>query len=637
MCLGVLALILTPAWMMLRDVGQSTAGQDSRSVTTAEMLRGTEARAVAFHPEQSAALFVGVQYFSKDKALPNVPFSIDDAIDLAYRFVMEPNSRLVDPRRVVLALAGTARKDESKRRLNELIAAGAQQRSATQEDILEALKSQAALVGEDGIFIVSFATHGFNDHGVMLMLASDSVHENHETTISDTTVKEVAGSAGGHRSLVLFDACREPEGRGAQGSDVGPLPPAPIINAMAHIRGQVTMYAAAAGQFAYDDPDRRNGVFTAAVIDGLQCGAVTDARGLITADALTEHVEKQVGAWIRKNRDAGRESAIQYNLDGLARNMPLAACTPPSPPPPPPPHGGEGPPVARVEFEGSTLRAIGDDGRQLWTRQVQGQITHAEAGDLDGDERNEVVVSVGQGGDDSGKIMAFDGGGSSVWPPVDTNAVPNYPGSTGRMIVKTFRIADLFRKHRGEIVALSVDEDGRSSRISILESNGQSVSSGPLISGYWHPGVLQDIVIGRCTSRHAPRIIAFGVNDALQQTLPSNRPVSDVLMFDPKKVRGEAPPYPGKFGAGTQLWCGALLPENQQISSVEIVDHDHDSRNDIALHTSAGRTVYLDFDGHVLPFDNAGGHDAHFVLLAAKQSAATHRPRQHRTKHAPAR
>ncbi|MCU1246195.1 MAG: caspase family protein, partial [Acidobacteria bacterium] len=523
MGLGVLALILTPAWIMLRDVGPS-AVLGSRSVNPASVIE-SEAQE-EFDPKQSAALFVGVEHFSKDKELPDVPFAVDDAVDLAFTFALDPHVRLVDPSQVILALAGTPQKEESKRKLNELIAAGAVERPASQEEIVQALKGQAGRVGHGGIFIASFATHGFSEKGVMLMLASDSVHENHETTIDDATVKDVAATAAGHLSHLLFDACREPEARGPNGGYGGPLSPAPLIDAMTHTNGQVSLYAAAAGKFAYDDADRRNGVFTAAVIDGLQCSPEVDDRGLITADTLRRHVEKQVRAWVQAHRDASLGSAIQSNLDGQASDMPLAIGPRTSRSVglqvvnrSPQPSSFPSTQVSRVNVDGSSFTVIGDDGKALWTHQVKGTITHAEVGDLDGDERNEVVVSVGGVGEDRGKLMAFRPDGSPFWV-VDTDAVPNYEGSTGRMVVKTFKIGDLFRKHRGEIVALSIDEDGRSSRLSIFECSGQ------FLSGYSHPGPLQDLLIVRRGSYFTPKIVVFGLNDGLKETLPASRPVS---------------------------------------------------------------------------------------------------------------
>src|ERR1043166_4045847 len=52
-----------------------------------------------FDRKQSAGLFVGVRRFTSD-SLEEVPFAVDDAVDLAYVFAFERRAGLVPPRRV---------------------------------------------------------------------------------------------------------------------------------------------------------------------------------------------------------------------------------------------------------------------------------------------------------------------------------------------------------------------------------------------------------------------------------------------------------------------------------------------------------------------------------------------------------
>jgi hypothetical protein len=92
------------------------------------------------------------------------------------------------------------------------------------------------------------------------------------------------------------------------------------------VHGQVVLSAAAAGQYAYDDEVRRNGVFTAALIDGLRCQAAVDARGIITVDSLSSFVEQYVLTWIRKHRNPRITRATQVSFEGNAKTMPLAEC-----------------------------------------------------------------------------------------------------------------------------------------------------------------------------------------------------------------------------------------------------------------------------------------------------------------------
>ena len=70
-------------------------------------------------------------------------------------------------------------------------------------------------------------------------------------------------------------------------------------------------------------------------------------------------------------------------------------------------------------------------------------------------------------------------------------------------------------------------------------------------------------------------------------------------MLDPAKVAGEAPPYLGPSGRGTQLWYGLVLPAKQTIDRVEVVDRQNGA-NDIAVSMSSRIVLHLDFGGQLV-------------------------------------
>ncbi|HJQ35587.1 MAG TPA: caspase family protein [Thermoanaerobaculia bacterium] len=281
------------------------------------------APAARFDRSQSAALFVGVRKFTRDKTL-DVPFAVDDAIDLAYVFALDPRVGLVPPERVVLALSGTPYKRESQRRLDELISAGAQLGPAEKNDILALLHQQAARAGRNGIFILALATHGFMSEGNSYVLGSSSLYRDPGTAISTEKMFDIVATTGAQRSLLFLDACRER----ITGARPDPQTTAPALDRMTRVQGQVVFYAATAGKWAYDGDG--NGVFTKAVLDGLNCKG-SSAHCIVTVESLRQYVEREVLAWIRGHRDPSIGAAIQVNLDGDTHNMPLANCCPPSP------------------------------------------------------------------------------------------------------------------------------------------------------------------------------------------------------------------------------------------------------------------------------------------------------------------
>jgi hypothetical protein len=290
-------------------------------------------------PRASTALFVGVRQFTEDDNLTEVKYAVDDAVDLAFEVSMNRQPSLVAPERVVLAISGEPQKPQSQERLKALLAAGAVRSRADVPDILKLLKSQSRAAERGGIFIVSFATHGMSDDGMQHLLAANSLLEYRETDVTEARVLDIVSTSGVERSLILIDACRERIRRDQRNGIADPKSVAAFLDAMSGVDGQVVLSAASPGDYAYDDDDRGNGVFTAAVIDGLQCEAAKDGRGFVTVGTLGDYVEGRVLTWIRAHKDHEARKATQMNWEGRTKDMPLSICgathTASASPPPP--------------------------------------------------------------------------------------------------------------------------------------------------------------------------------------------------------------------------------------------------------------------------------------------------------------
>jgi hypothetical protein len=549
LALGSLLLGITTATVV------PAATHNARSVRT--LIEPPRSASTRFDRRQAAALFVGVRHFTSD-SVQEVPYAVDDAVDLAYVFALERRVSLVPPRRVVLALSGRPIKKESRDRLRALQDAGADVRfRAGAGDIRAALREQAALAARDGMLIVSIATHGFLHEGSGYILGASSVVRNRATMLSTADMFEVIASSAAQRSLVFVDACRERMVSGTRAALANPVSAAPIVRRLGHTRGQAVFYAAAAGQWAYDDAEARNGVFTKAVIEGIDCGAAK-VRGVVTAETLAGYVERNVHTWIHDNRDPNVGSATQASMDGEARNMPLAQCWALAP--------GSGP--ARATAGGTTIRALSEKNEPLWQRDAGGVVTHAEAVDLDADGRREVVFATRDA------VTALDAIGNPLWSVREP------------MTVTAFITGDLFRQHTNEVIALRSDEHSKASRLVVYGPDGARLGA---FDANRH---IDRVTIGRPTNRHAPRIIATSG--------------SMLFVFDPKKL-----------AAGKPLWTGRVSPRAAGvITSLEIVDCGGDGKNSIALTTAIGAKVCVDFTGHAIRAHST----ARFERLAPKRS-----------------
>jgi hypothetical protein len=541
---------------------------DSRSVRPLPLFADGKA-APPFDPKESAALFVGVRKFAHGDTA-EVPYAVDDAVDLAYLFAFEPGVSLVPPERVVLALSGKPQKEESKRHLLELEHAGARVERADTGSILTLLQQQSALAGRAGIFILSLATHGFIRDGEPYILGESSLFQYPGTAQRTAELFDIAATSPAQRSLIFVDACRNRLTDKTRGPD-DPSSAAPSLEMIRRMRdatGQVVFYAAGAGQYAYDD--KGNGVFTKAVLDGLRCRAGARTR-LVTVSSLSRSVEKQVRSWIRVHRQPPIGSAIQVDMDGGTFEMPLSCC-------------GAGcnerpaPGPIRAASKDSVVTVTTTDGKPLWQHDVGAAITELEVADLDGDGPQEVVVGARNTAAGEGQLLIFDRNGKS------RGAV------TEHMRLRTIAVDDLFRNGQRQVVALWNDEVAASSRLSIYDGSGQGLSK------YEYRGELQYATVDRPTRRHAPKVVVTGVDE---------QGVANVFVLDPKEV--EKP-----------VWYGSIEPRTESLQRLDVVaDTNNDNKRDISIATTSGNILILDFQGDTIGRSKKRrtAPDARFELL----------------------
>lgn len=517
--LGIVAVAVATATLVAEV-------SDSRSVGPVSA-REDLSPAGRFDPEQSAALFIGIRTFTRDE-VDEVPYAVDDAVDLAYAFVFDRRARLLPPKRVVLALSDEPTKKESKDRLRELRDANVDVvKRADVDTILELLERQKAMAGRDGIFILSIATHGFMHDNLSYVLGSSSTFRDPGTALPSARLFELAGSSAARRSLVFVDACRERIQTGTRAGAPDSRTAAPILRRMPRVEGQAIFYAAAPGQYAHDDPESGNGVFTRRVIAGLSCNA-TATRGVVTLETLHTYVEREVLRWIREHRDSLATVATQLTTDGRADLMPLSACSPDPLPGMP----------ARVSMNGSKVTVFDPQGAELWDHDLDLEILHAELTYLDEDVDKEVVAGT------RAQLVALDADGTSLWSDGDG------------MTLRAFAVTDRFRGRPRQIVALWVDERQPISRLSILGTDGRTIAS------YQHRGHLEHLLVDRPDRRYKPRVIVAGAQD--------------VLLFDPAKP--EQPEWQH------------TIPSTESIERVAVVSADHDRERVVAVTTATGKT-----------------------------------------------
>ena len=288
-----------------------------------------------FDADASWGLFVGISNFSEDdsadslsESFANIPYAVDDAVDLAHFFSL--HLRLIDPKKTTLCLAGEPKKEESRVRLKELLDAGAALQPPERNTIFELLNRASRESLPEGMLVVSFATHGFSLRGRDYLVASDSSpHSIANTGLEVNSVLDEVAQSNTQRRLVFLDACRERlkqrTGRRAGGVDKESEMGQAFAEAITNSSGMVVMAGARAGGYAYDDHKRRNGVFTASILEGLAGAAPADGRGFITPGNLGKTVNEKVCEWARLNQQTPPDRCgITIRVEGLAADIPLA-------------------------------------------------------------------------------------------------------------------------------------------------------------------------------------------------------------------------------------------------------------------------------------------------------------------------
>ena len=98
------------------------------------------------------------------------------------------------------------------------------------------------------------------------------------------------------------------------------------MDAISKTEGQVVLSGSTLGGYSYDDHELKNGVFSAAVVDGLKGKATADEYGFITASGLAVYVNDRVLQWVVDHRSdqGGALKGIEARVSASAAQMPLA-------------------------------------------------------------------------------------------------------------------------------------------------------------------------------------------------------------------------------------------------------------------------------------------------------------------------
>jgi WD40 repeat protein len=167
--------------------------------------------------------------------------------------------------------------------------------SATRANIEAAMAAMAERVRPNDLFVLFMAGHGTAmEDGEYYYLPSDAVYTSGTTlrqrSFSGPQLRELLARIKSSKTVVLMDTC-------SSGSFSFTAGRAPIdkssIDRFARLSGRVVLAAAGDKRMALESPDNEHGIFSGALIRGLQ-GAADNNNGIVEVGELADYVEKQV-------------------------------------------------------------------------------------------------------------------------------------------------------------------------------------------------------------------------------------------------------------------------------------------------------------------------------------------------------
>ncbi len=321
-------LRLLPLTLVCALSGLAAQGVDE--ATMRKQLRDAR-KAAGFDSADSCGVFIGINDFVdangtvNDRLMP-LRFAVDDAIDLAYAFCFDRD--VVSADRTRLLLSGEPAKESSRDKLIKLVAAGAERQRATQIGIRDSIELAKSRSKQDGLLIVSFASHGItNREGHSVLLARDSRIDKPDTCLALGGLLDFVSNAKAKRRLVLVDACRDRVDRNRAGDDRYAKMYSEFREALKNAVGTVVLGSTVVGGVSFEDAELGNGVFTEFVLRGLSGVAAADPRGLVTVATLADYVDEQVRQFVLEKRADFVDSCTGITIhaeDVRVTDLPLA-------------------------------------------------------------------------------------------------------------------------------------------------------------------------------------------------------------------------------------------------------------------------------------------------------------------------
>lgn len=206
--------------------------------------------------------------------------------------------------------------------------------------ILRQLDALSRKVAPEDTFVFYFSGHGFSrgegQHYLGTVNADPTSQKSLETTtLPLTALRQKIAGIKARKVFFLIDACRNDPGKGEDdGAALSTMTQAfsrdfirTAKSAAGGLAGSAVLFACSEGERAWEAPEKRHGIFTYYLLEGLS-GKAAEPNGEMTVAGLADYVQQQVVRWADEQE---REQTPDLRLDGAARIVLGVSASPPKP------------------------------------------------------------------------------------------------------------------------------------------------------------------------------------------------------------------------------------------------------------------------------------------------------------------
>ncbi|MFM9960879.1 MAG: caspase domain-containing protein [Planctomycetaceae bacterium] len=253
-------------------------------------------------PSNSAGLFVGINRFTKDRTISALNFAVNDAIAIAHFFVVE--SEQIQGEKATLAISGKPDGPIASEQLEALIKKRVKVSDADRSALLESLTNlkntaKRFTSGESQSYVVvTFSTHGCELGGNVFVLPSDGMVDDStrmkQTCLTVTELRDDLHKTGAGRQLLILDACRNQAFENRKSLSNSMSAEWERVLKADDALGEVQITACSTGQVAWEYPQKRQGLFTVGLLEGLRSAAECDAQGAVRVQHLQTYLAQRM-------------------------------------------------------------------------------------------------------------------------------------------------------------------------------------------------------------------------------------------------------------------------------------------------------------------------------------------------------